>query len=66
MTDIEQYVYDSGLLARVDMLRDAKFRHLGVEPLWNDVQEAWEWFSEKFLDEPTPELENVFRKGWDA
>lgn len=64
MTELEQYIYDSGWLAHEDMLRDRKFQHLGVAPLWNDANGAWLWFSSQFLENPAENKEQ-FMKGWE-
>jgi hypothetical protein len=46
------------------MVRDLRFRYLGVVPLWENKEEAWDWFSEKFLDEPSDADQAYFYEGW--
>lgn len=69
MTDIEQYVYDSGALAYEDMLRDRKFAHMGVAPLWDDCGSAWLWFADTFLNTLAGDREKMrelFKQGWES
>lgn len=64
MNEIQDYCLYSGALAYVDMVRDLRFRYLGVVPLWENKEEAWDWFSEKFLDEPSDADQAYFYEGW--
>lgn len=62
--EVENYCTDSGCYAYYDMVRDMKFQYLGVVPLWTDAEEAWDWFSEKFVKDAGDLEYQAFMKGW--